>query len=172
MLLYGKNFSKRKVLFYNIYTIFYFILRNDLNLTKNLTYDLNGIQTWLMNCAMTDFLKLVNIENNKARGSCSIATINGAQSIAALKLSRSNKKLYSSGAYYIGNLLGTQRDGYGKLHWSLGCEYEGHYCKNKRDGRGTITWKDGSFYKGDFKNDLRHGYGEIKFPNGEVCIFF
>jgi len=117
---------------------------------------------------MTDFLKLVNIENNKARGSCSIATINGAQSIAALKLSRSNKKLYSSGAYYIGNLLGTQRDGYGKLHWSLGCEYEGHYCKNKRDGRGTITWKDGSFYKGDFKNDLRHGYGEINFPNGEV----
>lgn len=119
---------------------------------------------------MTDFLKLAKVENNKARGSCSIATINGAQSIAALRLSRSNKKLYSSGAYYIGNLLGTQRDGWGKLHWSLGCQHEGYYCKNKRNGKGKITWKDGSFYKGDFKDDLRHGYGEMKFSNEEVLI--
>ena len=119
---------------------------------------------------MTDFLKGANIKNNKARGSCSIATINGAQSFAALKLSRSTKKLYSSGAYYIGNLLGTQRDGWGKLNWSLGCEHEGYYCKNKRNGKGTTTWKDGSFYNGDFKNDLRHGNGKISFPNGEVGI--
>eukprot|EP00111_Clytia_hemisphaerica_P014460 TCONS_00042573-protein len=119
---------------------------------------------------MTDLLYISNLENSKSRGTISINTINGLQSFANLPIPTPNKKLYSSGAYYVGNLLGNQRSGWGKLHWSFGCEHEGYYNNNKRDGRGTLAWKDGSVYKGDFKDDLRHGYGEISWPNGESYL--
>lgn len=121
---------------------------------------------------MTDLLYISNLENSKSRGTISINTINGLQSFANLPISNPNKKLYSSGAYYVGNFLGNQRSGWGKLRWAIGCEHEGYYHNNKRDGRGTLAWKDGSVYKGDFKDDLRHGYGEISWPNGEVCSLF
>jgi len=118
---------------------------------------------------MTDLIQLSSILHDKSCGS-SVATINKIQSLAGLHARDNSKKLYSSGAYYIGKFKGNRRNGWGKLHWTLGCEHEGYYQNNKRDGQGTFTWNDGSIYKGDFKDDLRHGFGEITWPNGEVSI--
>lgn len=95
-------------------------------------------------------------------------TINCIPSLSSLHNFDENKRLYSSGAYYIGKLEGCRRNGWGKLKWSKDCYHEGYYLNNKKDGEGVHTWNDGSLYKGDFKNDLRHGYGELIWPNGEV----
>ena len=123
---------------------------------------------------MTDLTQLSSILCDKSWTS-SVTTINKIQSLASLHVTDSNKKVYSSGAYYVGKFKGNRRNGWGKLHWTLGCEHEGYYQNNKRNGQGTFTWKDGSIYKGGFKDDLRNGFGEITWPNGEVrlsnCFF-
>ncbi|XP_057302438.1 ankyrin repeat and MYND domain-containing protein 1-like [Hydractinia symbiolongicarpus] len=94
-------------------------------------------------------------------------TVKSIQSIERFKCEPTNKKLNQYGAWYIGQINGTQRSGWGKFKWSNGGTYEGYYVENKRHGKGKYVWNDETVYIGMFENDLRHGYGELTWLNKE-----
>lgn len=118
---------------------------------------------------MTEICQPVQYPSN----SVILNTVKSIQSIEKFKCEPTNKKLYQSGAWYIGQINGTQRSGWGKFKWSNGGTYEGHYVENKRHGEGKYVWNDKTVYIGMFENDLRHGYGELTWLNKEVFwVFF
>ena len=96
--------------------------------------------------------------------------VQSIQSFEKLQFKPSNRKFYSSGAWYVGSLDKNQRIGWGQFKWSKGGFYEGYYKNNKRHGEGKHYLSDGSIYIGSFKNDFRHGYGELTWKDGEVLL--
>ena len=81
---------------------------------------------------------------------------------------RNDRKIYRTGACFVGHLDGTKQKGWGQFNWPNGSSFEGNYVEGERHGDGKYTWPDGSTYVGQFVHDKRHGYGEMKWPSGEV----
>ena len=81
----------------------------------------------------------------------SLVALASLQSINKYRIVRPDKKIYKSGAWYIGKLDGTQRIGWGKFNWVDGGCYDGNYVNNKRHGDGKYTWSDGSVFVGNFQ---------------------
>ncbi|GMI11168.1 hypothetical protein TrVE_jg4502 [Triparma verrucosa] len=95
---------------------------------------------------------------------------------------------------YEGELLNSQRHGFGVFVYKNGHIYEGSWRKNLEHGSGTIFdakrqivytgefekgrltgqgtyfFSDGGKYTGEFRDNLRHGTGEYRYPNKNVYV--
>ena len=76
------------------------------------------------------------------------------------------KKIFSSGAEYIGEWKDGKRDGKGTFIYPDEKKYVGSWIKGKRDSKGTFTYPDGSKYIGEWMKSERHGYGTLIKKNG------
>ena len=53
-------------------------------------------------------------------------------------------------AFYIGQLVGNTRTGWGRLLWMDGTIYEGEFVKNAQHGRGRTIHPSGDYYEGEW----------------------
>lgn len=74
---------------------------------------------------------------------------------------------YSNGDVYVGDIVGLQRFGTGKMTYAAtGDVYEGSFRDDKLSGYGVITYANGDRYEGNFENSQKHGKGKFTFANG------
>lgn len=73
---------------------------------------------------------------------------------------RKMKEIADSQCKYIGETLGTVKDGYGKQTWSNGDTYEGQWKNGKQHGWGVNRWEDGSCFVGNYVQDIKEGAGK------------
>ena len=81
------------------------------------------------------------------------------------------KKVYSDGSFYIGDLIypSMKREGKGTLTYKDNSGYyEGEWQQDVCHGHGTMKYKDGSVYEGSFFNGLPHGHGLLKYADGKT----
>ena len=55
-------------------------------------------------------------------------------------------------AFYIGQLVGNTRTGWGRLLWMDGTIYEGEFVKNAQHGRGRSIHSSGDYYEGEWRD--------------------
>lgn len=54
---------------------------------------------------------------------------------------------------YIGEYLGTERDGMGRFEYSNGNVYTGMWVGDKKNGFGTLQWSNQDMYVGEWKDN-------------------
>lgn len=78
------------------------------------------------------------------------------------------EKLLLNGDIYVGSLVGSFPEGFGKYLWSDGCMYEGLWAKGKKSGQGKMSWPSGATYEGDFMAGYIHGVGVFTAVNSSI----
>ena len=67
---------------------------------------------------------------------------------------------------YCGEMVSSDRHGFGVLTWKDGSSYSGQFVQNKFHGYAFERYADGSVYVGQFCDDLRHGLGQFTQASG------
>ena len=71
---------------------------------------------------------------------------------------------------YKGDLLGSIRQGIGKMTWPNGNTYTGQWLNDNPHGYGLSTWNDGSQYIGFYKSYCKEGVGQYVWSDKNVYI--
>ncbi len=92
-------------------------------------------------------------------------------SLATCGLSPGTRFSYTSGedgAFYFGEIIQGQRNGFGICTWADGSRYEGRWQDGLYHGEGFYSYSDGSRYAGQFVRGKRHGTGVYTAADGQV----
>jgi len=77
------------------------------------------------------------------------------------------KCTFASGNYYDGDWKDDCENGKGFFSWTSGDTFEGDFVSNKRNGKGIYRWANGNSYDGDWKDGNRTGYGKYYWAEGD-----
>lgn len=80
------------------------------------------------------------------------------------------KQFYHNRAHLKGFVKNNVFQGYGQMHWSTGAVYLGDWVGEQRQGFGIYRSKDGDEYVGQFHGGKKHGWGIFSSANGEQYI--
>ncbi|KAG2243645.1 hypothetical protein Bca52824_094512 [Brassica carinata] len=78
------------------------------------------------------------------------------------------RREFSNGDFYSGEVKGSLPHGKGKYEWSDGTIYQGDWDQGKISGKGKLVWPSGAKYEGDFSGGYLHGIGTMTSPDGSV----
>ncbi|KAL0703837.1 hypothetical protein Bca4012_070262 [Brassica carinata] len=78
------------------------------------------------------------------------------------------RREFSNGDFYSGEVKGLLPHGKGKYSWSDGTVYEGDWDQGKISGKGKLIWSSGAKYEGDFSGGYLHGIGTMTSPDQSV----
>jgi hypothetical protein len=67
---------------------------------------------------------------------------------------------------YCGEMVSSDRHGFGVLTWRDGSSYSGQFVQNKFHGYAFERYADGGVYVGQFKDSERHGLGQFSMAGG------
>ena len=74
----------------------------------------------------------------------------------------------NSNVKYIGDMIGSTRNGFGIQLWEDKAFYSGMWKDNKANGLGRFNHSDGDFYIGEFAQDKANGFGLYDHLSGAV----
>ncbi|CAN7020029.1 hypothetical protein BRARA_F00731 [Brassica rapa] len=78
------------------------------------------------------------------------------------------RREFSNGDFYSGEVKGLLPHGKGMYSWSDGTIYEGDWDQGKISGKGKLIWSSGAKYEGDFSGGYLHGIGTMTSPDQSV----
>ena len=71
---------------------------------------------------------------------------------------------------YSGEVLGGQKDGWGRCEWNNGDVYEGEWERDAHSGYGVNKWADGSSYRGFYNEGRKEGIGHYIWQDGSEFL--
>eukprot|EP01043_Picozoa_sp_COSAG02_P052778 COSAG02_NODE_5740_length_4077_cov_12.821600_1_plen_970_part_00 len=85
------------------------------------------------------------------------------------KMSRAGILTYADGAFYEGDVEGSEPHGQGTMLYNDGAVYEGDWQDGKYHGKGKLTDKEGrTIYEGSFEQGKAHGKGKLTDKDGRT----
>jgi len=80
------------------------------------------------------------------------------------------KMIFTNGDIYEGQWKESYRHGIGRYKWTDGSYHVGNYILNKKNGPGIFVWDDLSKFIGEFANDSYNGIGEYFYSDGQSYL--
>ena len=94
-------------------------------------------------------------------------TINYADGSSATLDYYNHTITYSNGDVYVGDIVGLERHGNGKMTYAAtGDIYEGDFKNDELNGTGVFSYANGDKYEGEMQDSKKNGHGKFTFVSG------